>query len=562
MSATAEETLKKLQAHMEAAGIDLGVQGEEKPEKPTALTIDLGQPLYMLAQELGAILATRGLFRFRDVYVTVNEANPKDRMPEMEPERFISWVQRFLVTQRYHQKKEEMVSVDMTRQLAVNVMASDNFKDQIPNIKVVLPSCLPVYGADGKPKLLHRGHNIKEEIYVLKSAPKVNEDLSLNDAVTRWGEIYGGFPWGDDGRSMAAHVACCLGIYCQYLFPDACAVPLFQFTANREGAGKSLLCQSALIPVYTLDGVGSTDYSDGDKFKDELNSIARSGKGYVFFDDVTGSLFSSTLNRWVTGTTWEFRKFHSQTQIRVDKRCMSLVSDNGCTLSDDLIRRAVIVSLQMDESASERDSGLQWHMDEHWLNALDNRTELLSIMWAFVKHWTADGMQPGPRSIPSFRTWARTVGGIISAAGFGDAFAPANLLDGGDKRRTEMDRLMKLIVEQHKPGPSVNLALADLCALARENGLFEYPLGELSLIRAEMDADPRKFYDVPDEGLTEHERNYQAARRMNPHKQASPFSKRLKKQLNRRFKVDDKYYRMTKRDTRTATYEIAEEVAS
>ncbi|MGB0991720.1 MAG: hypothetical protein ACPG32_04535 [Akkermansiaceae bacterium] len=553
-----DEILKALRPLMEEAGIDLDVQGAEKADRPVGITVNLGQPLHMLAQEMGSILASRGLYRFRDIYVTVNESDPKDRMPEMEPERFISWVQRFFETQRWNQKSEKWIEADMTRQLAVNVMKADNFKDQIPKIKVVLPSCLPVYGDDGSPKLLGHGYNAREEIYVLKSAPKLDEEMSLNHAMTRWGEIYGHFPWGDDGRSMAVHAACSVGMFCQYLFPDGCAVPLFQYTANQEGAGKSLLCRSVLIPIYTLDGVGSTDYSDTDKFKDELNSIARSGKGYVFFDDVAGSLFSTTLNRWVTDTTWEFRKFHSQTQIRVDKRCMTLISDNGCTLSDDLIRRALIVSLQMDERASERDAKLKWHMDEYWLNDDANRAELMSILWAFVRHWADEGMKPARRSVPSFRKWAQTVGGIVSAAGFSDPFAPAGLLEGGDKRRTEMDKLMQLIVEGYSAELPVQLPLAELCAIARENGLFDYPLEDLALVRNMMDAKPSHYYDYQElASLTEADRNHQAARWMNPQKQASPFSKRLKKQLNRRFTVNGKHYRLTKRDARTATYEVA-----
>ena len=188
---------------MEEAGIDLDVQGEEKADKPKGVTVDIGKQLRALGQELGSILASRGLYRFRDVFVTVDESDPKNRMPEMEPERFISWIQGFVTTQRWNAKEKEWREADMTRQLAVNVMKSDTFKDQIPKIKVVLPSCLPVYGEDDKPKLLERGYNVREEIYVLKCAPELNLEMTLNEAVTRYGELFGLFPWGDDGRSMA-----------------------------------------------------------------------------------------------------------------------------------------------------------------------------------------------------------------------------------------------------------------------------------------------------------------------------------------------------------------------
>jgi len=558
-----DEQVAALLPHLKEAGIDVGVQGEEKPLQAEGLAVDLGQELKLLAQDLGAIVRSEGLFRFRNAYVTVDEDDKNDWMPDMTPERFLSWIQDFVVTEKWNAKVQEMRPCDMTRQLAVNVMSSDRFRKQIPIIKEVLPSCLPVWNKEtGKPMLLVGGYNSEFELFVMRDAPKINVNMELSDAVMRYSEMFGGFPWGDDGRSMAAHVAACLGMFCRYLFNDACAVPMFQFSANIEGAGKSLLCRSAIIPIYTMQGFGSTDYSDSDKFKEELNSIALSGSGYLFLDDVSGSLFNPVLNRWVTEATWSFRKFHSQSMIRVDKRCMTFVSDNGCTLSDDLIRRTVIISLNMDESASERDKKLSNHMSDDWLNDPKNRCELLSIWWAMVKHWADTGKKPGPRSIPSFRDWTLTIGGMVHAAGFADAFSPANLLEGGDKRRTEMDQLIKVMVEHLKPEPSALVALTEICAMARLSGLFDYPLGDLALIRVEMDMNPKRFYEMSHLGdgqtLSEADRDYQAARWMDPRRQASPFSKRIKKHLARKFRVDDKCYRLTKQDSRTSMYELSE----
>ncbi len=81
--------------------------------------------------------------------------------------------------------------------------------------------------------------------------------------------------------------------------------------------------------------------------------------------------------------------------MRVDKRCMTIVSDNGCVLSDDLVRRAVIVRFEVDERAGDRSEKLKHHLDEHWLNKSENRGRILSIWWAFVRNWLETGKQPG-----------------------------------------------------------------------------------------------------------------------------------------------------------------------
>ncbi len=297
MSEPSEEMLRQFKDLAEKMGIDLGVQGEEKPGRPTGVTVDLGGALIGLAEELGGMLSDKGLYRFRKDFVTVDEGDRKEMMPVMSPEAFCSWIQEFVSLQKWDKKEKEMVAANMNEALAKKVMASHRFRNRIPRIKAVLSARMPVW-RDGELVLLDEGYNEVEEIYVSSIAPELKE-LSLEEALAEWQEVFGEFPL-DGMRSKAAHTAAAVGLFCQYMFPDACAVPLFQYNANMEGAGKSLMGRSVVIPIYTLDGYGDTDYNESDKFKEELNSIAHSGKGYLFLDDISGNLFSPVLNRWVT----------------------------------------------------------------------------------------------------------------------------------------------------------------------------------------------------------------------------------------------------------------------
>ena len=564
MAEISDEMLEKLAVAAASLNLDLGLQGEE-PGKAVAevgLQVSVSQEIRDLAIELGRVCGDRGLYRFRNRYVTVHEDedHEADLMCDMGEDRFVSWVQNHVELTKWNAKeKEDVVLTAMTGVMARQVMAAHEFRDSIPKIRAVLTARMPVMRG-GKPELLDVGYNVEEELYVVKDVPDV-VDLG-DEAMGAFEDLFGQMPF-DSARSKAAFAACAVGMYGRYLFDEACAVPLFQFTANMEGAGKSLLAKCAIVPVYGSSG--SSAYGDGDKFKEMLNSVANSGKGYVFFDDMSGSLFNQDLNRWVTDSTWEYRLYHTQSLGRVDKSCMTIISDNGCTLSDDLIRRSVIVSFHVDERAGERQKKLKRHLDEAWLKKKENRGRVLSIWWSFIKHWTESSeMCEAPNPIPSFRAWTSVVGGIVYSMGMGDAFAAAGLVEGGDKRRTEMDVLVSKLVEEYTSGEEeeggitkFELVLGELCGVARENALFEYELGELHLIRQEMDSAPGKYYDVPTEGvLTEDMRHAQALVRMHPQKQASPFSKRLKKQLGMKFEVGGRFWRMSMNSGRHNKYVI------
>ncbi len=138
------------------------------------------------------------------------------------------------------------------------------------------------------------------------------------------------------------------------------------------------------------------------------------------------------------------------------------------------------------------------------------------------------------------------------------------MLTAGDQRRTEIDRLIELAGERFiidaVEGAFAEIPLPELCAIARENGLFESPLGELHLVRAAMDANPTKHYNYAgtdeDNPLNDRQKQSQAARFMHPQREASPFSKRLKKHLGMKFPFVGRVYRFSKPDARTSTYRL------
>jgi len=539
---------------------------DEQQELPL---VDLKTPMLELGSILAEILAPRGIYRHAGKFIQINEDDPKNIAEEICPKVFVSWMQQFARVHNGYKKEKDGPGPpnfgDATTEKSSLILKSPTFFREIPEIRSIIPARLPIMTEDG-PKLLQKGYNAEQKIYVLNTAPEI-EDWDVSQAMEYYADTFASFPWGDDGRSMAAHASAMVGMFAQLLFPAACTIPLYQFTANMEGSGKSLLARSALAPIYGIQ-CSSSDYSETDKFTEILNSIAYSGQGFLFLDDLRGTIINQALNRWITDPTWQFRKYHSQSMVSVDKKCMTIMTDNGSTLWEDLVRRAVIIQLESEQRATEKQKGLAKVITNEWLAKDQTRSEMLSMLWAWVRHWHEKGQRKTEIVIPSLEMWTGTVGGIITEAGFSEPFSKAGLLNSGDKRRTEFDLLLSTAIEKYNipAGQSQELKLPDLCEIAREKGIFESPLEDVEVIRILMDNNPRLYKELEytDEkgafclGPPENEdaKNQQAMRYMDPKKHASPFSRRLKKMDKFRFTINEKQYQWRHTKGRTAAYTI------
>jgi hypothetical protein len=422
-----------------------------------------------------------------------------------------------------------------------------------------LPARLPVYTADGKGvRLLNRGYDSERQVFVTASAPDIAE-WDIDDAVGYLRDIYRTFPWGDSGRSLAAQISAQVGMFVQMLFPDALAVPLFFWNANLEGSGKSILAEMAIAPIYGK--CDTDDFGQGEEFLKALASRAFGFASYLFLDDVEGFIKSQTLNRWVVQPQWSARMMHQHRHNDVPKRCMTMITGNRATLSDDLVRRMVLVDLFSDKSASERlrERKESREVTSTWLSRADTRRDMLSALWALVRYWAAENMPPAPRCIASFVDWTNVVGGIVHAAGFGDPFAPAQLADAGDKWQVEWQTLFSEVVRRFKPGrEGVSIPLPEWCAVARGLGLYVATLGELELTRLHLEENPRLWKTSHDSPFEEAQKMEQSLRYMHPQKQASPFAKILRKRGGQTFDVGGKRYQFADRNTSTSTFLVKE----
>ena len=535
-------------------GVDLDVQSGAASNRPVAPVLNILKPILEVAVEVAHLIRGEGIYIRNDRVVTIS-ASGEER--EMDEKRFLSFVPRFCVVARGTDEDGNPKRVDLSAKRAGEILASDTFRDLIPKVTRVLPSRLPVFTADGKDvRLLPTGYDPEHQVFVTTDAPEIYE-MPFDDAVHFWRNLYRPFPWGDSGRSFAAQMSAQVGMFAQMMFPDALAVPLYFWNANLEGSGKSILAETVIAPIYGK--TETDDFGAGDEFLKSLAARAFSFASYLFLDDVEGFIKSQTLNRWIIQSRWSARVMHSHRTMDVPKRCMTIITGNRATLSDDLIRRMVLVDLFSEKSASERlrERGTTGEITAEWLREPTTRSTMLSALWSLVRNWADEGMPGAGRMIASFVRWTTIVGGIVEASGFGDPFAPAQLADAGDKWQVEWQTLFAEIVRRFSPTKSgVSIPLPEWCAVARELGLYVEKLGEYEITFLHLEENPKLWKTAMDLPFGDAEKRNQALRYMHPQKQASPFAKILRKRGGQTFEVDGQRYQFADRNTNTSTFTV------
>ena len=538
-----------------ALGVDQDVQaGEGAAKRPTIPVLNVLKPILEVCHETAMLVRDQGVYLQGERIVTVDDDGT---VREMDEKRFISWLPKFCMVSKGKDEDGNPRRIDLSTKRAGEILASDTFRAMIPRLTRVLPARLPVYSADGKGvRLLAKGYDPEHEVFVTHNAPDVVA-MDVDDAIAFWKTTYASFPWGDPGRSIAAQISAQVGMFAQMLFPEALAVPLYYWNANMEGSGKSILAEMVLAPVYGHCETG--DFGQGDEFLKRLMARALSYSSYFFMDDVAGFVRSQALNRWVVQAYWTDRRMHSHEEMKVPKRCMTMITGNGATLSEDIVRRSVIIDLFSEKSAAERlkERGEKNEVTSEWLSAPATRGKMLGALWAMVQYWATEGMARASRPIPSFVTWSSVVGGIVETCGFGDPFAPAMLEDGGDKWQSEWKKLFEYIVRKFQPTHlGMDIPLPEWCAAARTLGLYVEKLGDVEVTRMELEENPRLWKIPPDTTFGEKEKHEQSLRYMHPQKQASPFSKILRKREGRTFEVDGVEYRFSDRNSNTSAFTI------
>jgi len=460
---------------------------EEKPEIPKILLPGKNRVLASFYKEVGAVLCTNGVFLRDRVPVVLNKT--RGSIEELSSKALRSYVDNHAWLYRRTIDDEEVKEyrMSMPKDVAADMLSSFDFLDQQRQIRRVNSVPQPFLRKNGVIELLPRHYDYESKILTLPSDMEYRV-MPVDEAVEWFKNRFKDFAFEDRDsksgmcRSLAVHLAAMLTPFCMGLLPTRALLPMFIYSANKPGSGKSLLCKIALYCVFG-EAAALPFGKDEEELRKQLEMTALANTPYLFFDNVKRKIQSPLLDAWNTQPSWKGRYMGGQREFVVEKQNVIFVSSNHAEVDRDSNRRALFVDLFL-EDADINERSFDQVIDDEFLSRADVRKEMLSALWSLVVHWDHVGRPAGPRSLASFEQWARVVGGIVAAAGFGDPLEVRHATTGGDTDSSDMRELVgflskrlldlrnKAIAANDEPPVSAEFEFEDLIKICRDSDLF------------------------------------------------------------------------------------------
>jgi hypothetical protein len=244
--------------------------------------------------------------------------------------------------------------------------------------------------------------------------------------------------------------------------PAKATKPVFIYTANAEGSGKTTLAQLAGTPY--ADTPAEAAPRDETEWQKKLLSLVISGRRLVLLDNLKGHLNSPSFEGYTTSATFGGRILGGSREFTGEAGATILITGNGLTFTPDLRRRALIVELFMRELRAE-DRSFRRRLTPATITAM--RPRILSALWGIVTAWNLAGRPPASRMNTSFPEWCETIGGMVEFAGWGCPTAPAQIEGMGDTDTTDFAALAAAMETDRE------YQFQELTGMVEELGIFD-----------------------------------------------------------------------------------------
>jgi 5S rRNA maturation endonuclease (ribonuclease M5) len=387
----------------------------------------------------------------------------------VDAQTFRTWIENHAVMYRQKTFNERVYEVDVTLRddESRGILASPQFMGALRVVRRVNHARLPILRTGGKIELLPIGYDVPSKTLTLPGV-EYADDMPTAEAVEIVNDLIGEVSF-TDARGKAVAVAAMVSLYVNQLLPDKSLRPCFIIVGNAEGSGKTLLTLCLVVPTLGAAPTGCKADEDAEVRKLVLTAV-REARPVLFIDNVKGRLSCVPLEAFLSAPVWSDRVLGVSESFTADNLTTVFVTGNGMTVSPDMRRRSLFVELHLDvERAEDR----QFKRPLDLPKLLKMRPSILGALWALVRHWDAQG-RPGPsRGHSAFPSWAKIVGGIVEAAGFGCALDTPDTgvavvadVDGDDMRR--------LVAALEVEG---RYTFSEVVTICQANGCFEGLVG-------------------------------------------------------------------------------------
>ena len=459
------ETKQKLEVQAREHGLIESPSGDsQKPQ--LKLPADHRQ-CSAFAREVGEIIGkTKALFRRDLTPVTVNAE--KKRLDSMSSQSFITWAEKFI--DFYKEKNTDgltrRITKSMTQAVALAVLESGEFLEQLPEIRRMNPARHPVFRKNGAIQLLEPGFFEEQGIYTIGDDFEYDEAMTGEQGVAILRDLFKEYPL--DPRSLGAQVAAMLTMFCASMLRRGDRPPSFIYTANSPRAGKTVL---AMFPAIATTGSAAVRaLPKGEEARKVLDGITMSGQSYAIFDNIRGRLQGEDIESFLTAPNWDSRELGGSKLSRVENNTVVFFTGNQLSNSKDMADRSLFIELLVRE-ADPRDRKFSRIINVPFIADPIRRAQMCSAMWAMVKQWDADGRLPMDKLMSGFEGWSEIVPPIVKHAGFGDVLVKPKIHGVSDEVED-----MRILITALAPKAGVTESkyeFEELMEKVKELGLFE-----------------------------------------------------------------------------------------
>jgi hypothetical protein len=299
--------------------------------------------------------------------------------------------------------------------LAKKALESVSLKAELREIRTAEQVLLPVIGADGKLVKLKSGYDPSAKVFSADSV-SYKTDMPIAKAKQTLDDWFGQFEFGDDGRSKSVLVAFAVSEFVRYLMPPDVSRPAGISQCNAVGGGKTFALQMSMGPVHGLTAVMSYP-KGGEELRKKVAGAFQDGDRLLIFDNVEGYANSDVICQVISSPKYKDRILGVSSQTEWKHASQIMFSGNNIRIGPDLARRSLICDLRQTAERPE----LRTVKNPFSGPMLErNRPTLLAALWSLTANWIKKGKPCSGTVLGSFTDWSKTVGGIVTAAGFAD----------------------------------------------------------------------------------------------------------------------------------------------
>lgn len=443
------------------------------------------------ALQLAPIISRLGLYQMYDDLVFFDHKGTRQLMT---PHKFRNWInhQGVITCRKYDRDSPRPIPETMHKQEAETLLCDEAFLRGVRILKGTNHVRCPVIRPDGALDALPWGYDEQTQIYTVPGGVEFDMTLPLEVAKGRFHRLLKDFPLTDE-RSLAVQVAAMLALFIRHLPGGSALRPGFLWYANKPGAGKSVLAKVCLYVVMGAARVAKLKKAD--ELDKEIEAFCRAAVPYIFLDNIRGGLNSTTIEQMLTSEESTGRAMGGHDTFDAKNTALLLATGNQIELTDDAMRRFLIVDLF--EKGDTVDRKIETPL-EGFLMASDQwRCEMLEALWAMVRNWHEKEMPSGSQILPTFETYSRLLGGIVEAAGYESPFQPYSPPEGQKVAKSDFTLLMDGIREdmEVEGRKSKDYLQREIVKIARSKGLFHGNIGTAE----DAIADRRKREKIPAE---------------------------------------------------------------